>query len=281
MSAAFHGLLVLGLLHAAPKLALPPAPPVEVQIVPTLPTVRAPPERTAAPAAAAPAAPKPAASSATPDQRPQLALHAPASAPRPVAASPPTPASPPAPFPSAPNATATPGPSGIPFYVGGVAGCEREDLLLMTPEQRKRCEDRIAAASNPGWLAWPDCAREHLARMTAEQRGECDKRLARDYTEGARRHVDRIPAEKRAYYDAVTAAYEEQRKGLPTGWYPQHDGPGWARGPRGMDVNVGIHLRCPFGAGSAKGDGIKVGPLPCAIHPPQGFLTEEAGIKPP
>jgi hypothetical protein len=165
-----------------------------------------------------------------------------------------------------------------PFFVDNLAGCRREDLILLTPDERRRCDNRIAAARRPGWTRDPlACTGQNLRGMAADDRLDCDRRLAELHASGAAHPVDPLPARKRAYYDAVRQAYEEVRKGVPRTWYPEHDGPP-IKPSHGFDINVGFHMKCQAGAPSS---GVRAGRLPCTIHPPRGFGTEEWGIEPP
>jgi len=75
-------------------------------------------------------------------------------------------------------------------------------------------------------------------------------------------HVDPIPAEKRAYYDAIAAAYAQQTHGPPlAGHLP------------------GISCALTLAKTKPPPNSLALGP--CFIVPPQGFLTEESGIAPP
>jgi hypothetical protein len=120
---------------------------------------------------------------------------------------------------------------------GGAGDCAPEDLPLLTEAERQHCRNQIDAENGRRAARGAD---ERLA-----------KRLATLSTASA---VDSMPAEKRAYYDAVAAAYA---------------GPGHLPG-----------LACPFVKLKKPPPGsVKVGP--CYITPPQGVLTEELGLDPP
>lgn len=105
------------------------------------------------------------------------------------------------------------------------------------------------------------CARTDQADLSREDRLACQDALSR----GARQVAalgQAVPAEKKAYYDAVKAA----RQG-------EGHGPG-----------IGCHIR--FGGGKpAKVDtpahGLQLGPLPCFVIPPAGMLSPEADIPNP
>ena len=69
----------------------------------------------------------------------------------------------------------------------------------------------------------------------------------------------RMSPEKQAYYDAVAQAYDQQYHGPPmAGRHPE------------------VHC-----SGVKPANSLKIGPLPCYVTPPQGFLTEESGIAVP
>jgi hypothetical protein len=105
------------------------------------------------------------------------------------------------------------------------------------------------------------CARTDQAGLTQAERQACADALGR----GARTALvlgQTLPAEKRAYYDAVKAARQSEGHG-----------PG-----------IGCHIR--FGGGKpasveTPAHGLKLGPLPCFIVPPAGMLTPEADIPNP
>ncbi len=122
----------------------------------------------------------------------------------------------------------------------------------------------------------PDCATEDLPLLTEAERARCRnaidadnaRRLARSQDEEAARRVAqaksmpqyfRMGADKEVYYDAVAAAYAQQSHGPPDAG--RHPG-----------------LTCTAGKPA---NSLKIGPLPCYVTPPQGFLTEESGIPRP
>jgi hypothetical protein len=151
---------------------------------------------------------------------------------------------------SAPSATPTPASATTtaparPSSLAGASGqpdCEVEDLPLLTDAERALCPDQIAA----------DKAR----RLARERNARLAKQVA---SAKAAPPLDNIPAEKRAYYDAVAAAYDQQSHGPPmAGRHPE------------------IHC-----TGIRPAHSLKIGALPCYVTPPQGFLTEESGVSPP
>ncbi len=123
----------------------------------------------------------------------------------------------------------------------GAADCEPEDLPLLTDAERQHCRTQIDA--------------EKGRRMARTADARLAQRLAALSTAP---HVDNIPAEKRAYYDAVAAAYDQQAHGPPMA---------------GHLPGIGCST------GKAPPNSLKLGP--CFISPPQGFLTEESGIPKP
>lgn len=153
--------------------------------------------------------------------------------------------------------------------------------MLLNPDQRKRCEDRIAAARSPPWMHY-NCGPETLRRLGDAERAACDRRMLSQYAKGAEHPVDPIPAEKRAYYDAVQAAYRSLHDyGAPTP-YRKNGELLWTAPGRLPGLGCAIPFGAPKGYKSQKPPhSLKLGPLPCYITPPQGFGTEEAGIPPP
>lgn len=115
-----------------------------------------------------------------------------------------------------------------------------EDLPLLTEAERVVCRNQIDAARSRRSTREADA---HNARAVAQ-------------AQSAPR-IDSIPAGKRAYYDAVASAYNQQSHGPPMA----------GRNPG-------------FACGGRPAHSLKLGPLPCFITPPQGFLTEESGIDP-
>jgi len=110
------------------------------------------------------------------------------------------------------------------------------------------------------------CAPSNLQNLDDDARAACRKRLIEGAAAMGEAKVDTIPPEKRAYYDAVAKAYQDPTAtahlpgvgcalpfGIPKGWKPSHRNP-----PHSL----------------------KLGPLPCYVVPPKGFLTEEADIPP-
>jgi hypothetical protein len=139
-----------------------------------------------------------------------------------------------------------------------------------------------ASVSGAGSAPHPGCALEHLLLLTPEEqvrcRNELDNLAARranrfDPAEGSRRlqqalggpQIDRIPPERRAYFNAVAAARDARNT------------VGGGR-PPGLSCN----LSSLFGgtAGLTR-ERIKIPGLPCVFVPPTGALTEESRLTPP
>ncbi len=110
------------------------------------------------------------------------------------------------------------------------------------------------------------CAPSNVQNLDEDARAICRKRLIEGAAAMGDAKVDTIPPDKRAYYDAVVKAYQDPTAnshppgigcalpfGIPKGWKPSHRKP-----PHSL----------------------KLGPLPCYVLPPKGFLTEEADIPP-
>jgi len=120
--------------------------------------------------------------------------------------------------------------------------------------------------------------------LTAEEKDRCSQRFGQEALKGPR-FIDPIPEEKRAYYDAVQAAYQASRD-------PQHpffkDANGniqsWGHPPA-----VGCTFKRHFKPGASMSDkikatgmiGVPIGPLSCGLALPQGSMTPELGIPTP
>jgi hypothetical protein len=129
-----------------------------------------------------------------------------------------------------------------PRVAEGPPDCEPEDLPLLTAAEKARCRNQIDA----------DNARR-LARST-------DASAARQVAQAQRGpQTYRMGADKQAYYAAVAEAYDQQNHGPPmAGRHPE------------------VHC-----SGIKPANSLKIGPLPCYVTPPQGFLTEESAIPRP
>ena len=127
-------------------------------------------------------------------------------------------------------------------------------------------------------------------RRPSHRRGKdrCNQRFGQEALKGPK-FIDPIPEEKRAYYDAIQAAYQASHD-------PQHpffkDANGniqpWGKGP-------GVACGMKFGGPPQPPDhrsltdkikatgllGFDLGPLKCGIVIPQGSMTPEIGIATP
>ena len=132
------------------------------------------------------------------------------------------------------------------------------------------------------------CDIGRTAHLTPEEKDRCNQRMGEEAHKGPK-FIDTIPAEKRAYYDAVQAAYQAAAD-------PMHpfirDKYGnvqpWGKGP-------GVGCGMKFGGPPQPPDhrsvtdkikatgllGIDLGPLRCGIVIPQGSMTPEIGIPVP
>jgi hypothetical protein len=130
-----------------------------------------------------------------------------------------------------------------PAVAEGPSGvCAPEDLPLLTEAEKGRCRNQIEADKERRLARGAD---EKAARQVAQA-----QRMAPAY---------RMDADKEAYYGAVAAAYDQQSHGPPmAGRHPE--------------------LHC---SAAKPANSLKIGPLPCYVTPPQGFLTEESGIPKP
>ena len=127
------------------------------------------------------------------------------------------------------------------------------------------------------------CAPGDPLRLSPGERARCDQRLGEVARTAPR--VDPIPTEKRAYYDAVAAAYAAVREGGGTPGRVPVGPPGPQRG----QVNLYIPaVGCLMRFGAPRGwksyhdrppHSLKLGRLPCFITPPQAAGTEESGVE--
>jgi hypothetical protein len=126
-----------------------------------------------------------------------------------------------------------------------------------------------------------DLASVHL---TPEDKDRCAERFGQNARRGPA-FIDPIPAEKRAYYDAVQSAYQamnDPRTPVPTGIGGQYQT--WGRLP-----GVGCSLTPKFKRGASFSDRVKatgaiavpLGPISCGVVLPQGSWTPELAIAPP
>lgn len=270
VSAGVHVLLLALLAVSAPALRLPTArfpPDITLEIAPLPPSLR-----TERPPAAAARAPK---SAAKPTQ---ASTPASAVSPRPERSVPQ--GLPPA----VPNAPPAPAPAA-----SGVAGPPAPD---------------VAAAAGQGrdWRVKPEggdvhglvheaigCGHVQHLKLTSAEQAACDRKFAS--LRGIETpHVDLIPAEKRAYYDSVAAAYAKVREGggspgrLPVGPKPPALLADKGGGLYIPGVGCAIRFSVPRGWKSYHDrppHSAKLGALPCFITPPQALGTEESAVQVP
>jgi hypothetical protein len=147
-----------------------------------------------------------------------------------------------APTPSAPALSAPVQSPPSPQVAEGPPDCATEDLPLLTEAERARCRNAIDA--------------DNARRQARNQDQEAARRVAQAKSMP---QYFRMGADKELYYDAVAAAYAQQSHGPPM---------------------AGRHPEVHCSAGKPP-NSLKLGPLPCYVTPPQGFLTEESGIPRP
>lgn len=236
-SAVLHG-LVLAVLGwtVAPRLPTPPEPPSPPAV--RLELVREPPPtRKLQPSSQAPATVANPPKAAAREPRPQVTP-----TPTPTVPSASKPAGQAAGTSAATGAPhAGPMPAGEPGadlrgFLRATMGCSHKDDLHLTDAEHTRCDRGFG-----------------LAARTAP-------------------HLDAIPPEKRAYYDAVAEAYRSARDA--TFVPPDHIG----KGPKGLDVGGGVHPKC---FGMRPPNAIHIPGTSCWIVPQRGVLTEELGLPAP
>ena len=129
------------------------------------------------------------------------------------------------------------------------------------------------------------CQPDRLNGMEPAARAACDARLI-----NAARNapvIDRVPAEKRAYYDAVVATREALRRGPVQGEAAQAFGKAISGNTsHGGVMAAGYHCGVKFGPGAAAANreaGVKLGFPPCPVQPPKGGSLKEAdpALSPP
>jgi hypothetical protein len=146
------------------------------------------------------------------------------------------------PTPGAPLLSAPVQGPAAPQVAEGPPDCETEDLPLLTDAEKTRCRNAIDA--------------DNGRRQARNKDQEAARRVAQAKSMP---QYFRMGADKESYYDAVAAAYAQQSRGPPM---------------------AGRHPGVTCSAGKPA-NSLKIGPLPCYVTPPQGFLTEESGIPRP
>lgn len=127
------------------------------------------------------------------------------------------------------------------------------------------------------------CDAADVTHLSQAERARCDQ------TAGAIAKLatpfDTIPPEKRAYYDAVQAAYQASRRPDASAYVDANGNIAqWGHPP-----GVGCTFRRKFRPGASLSDkikatgmiGVPLGPLSCGLALPQGSLTPEIGIPTP
>jgi hypothetical protein len=124
--------------------------------------------------------------------------------------------------------------------------------------------------------------------LTAEERDRCNQHYAEIAKRGPA-FVDVIPPEKRAYYDAVQAAYQamnDPRTPVSTGVGGQYQS--WGHLPGlGCGMQFGGPRQPPDHrsfSDKVKATGmiaVPIGPIRCGVVLPQGSWTPEIGIPTP
>ncbi len=148
-----------------------------------------------------------------------------------------------------------------------------------SPSQSATVGDAVRAALRGG----VGCDLGQLAHLTQDEQDRCNQRAA--VVAKAVPKFDTIPQEKRAYYDAVQAAYQASRR-PDAPLYRDANGniASWGHPP-----GVGCGFRQRFRPGSSMSDkikatgmiGVPIGPFSCGLALPQGSLTPEIGIPTP
>jgi hypothetical protein len=128
------------------------------------------------------------------------------------------------------------------------------------------------------------CDLAYTVHLTAEERDRCNQHLAEEAKRGPS-YIDAIPPEKRAYYDAVQAAYQAARDPAAP-LYKDANGNirSWGGPPA-----AGCAFRRHYRPGATLSDkikatgmiGVPIGPLSCGLKLPQGSMTPELGIPTP
>ena len=164
-------------------------------------------------------------------------------------------------------------PPGIapPSALSQAAGCDLEDLVLLTDQEKARCRNQLEAAQGRRAVAADDAGR--AARVAAMRQAP---------------RVDGIAPEKRGYYDAVQAA-KAARNDFSIWDRMRQQGKSIADATSDDIVKPDIHdvVKCTMTFGANKGKpagsryGVRLGAFDCPLAPPVGAFTEEARIAPP
>jgi hypothetical protein len=106
------------------------------------------------------------------------------------------------------------------------------------------------------------CTSADFVHLTVAERFECERANGVQAAIGARQKLDALPANKRAYYDAVREAYENTHNA-----YTPMDTQAGGQGASSSMGGKGLNYSCVHGK--------------CGLNLPQGAGTEESGIPPP
>jgi len=154
------------------------------------------------------------------------------------------------------------------------------------PSQGAASENAQGAGENARAVlrAMIGCDLGRTQRLSEDDRDRCDQHAA-EVAKAGPAYIDPIPQEKRAYYDAVQAAYQAaEHPEAP--FYRDANGNivSWGHPP-----GVGCTLKPRFKPGTSMADkikatgmvGVPIGPLRCGLILPQGSFTPEIGIPTP
>ena len=181
------------------------------------------------------------------------------------------------------------------------ASAPEKPSIPQTPSASPIAPPKPARADNPGSASTPSgdeigagvrsalrgyfgCDLQKLADLTAEEKARCSQYMAETAKLGPS-YVDPLPMEKRAYYDAVQAAYQAARH-PDAPYYRDANGniQQWGHPPA-----IGCAFKRRFRPGASLSDkikatgmiGVPIGPLSCGLALPQGSMTPELGLQAP
>jgi hypothetical protein len=106
------------------------------------------------------------------------------------------------------------------------------------------------------------CTSADFVHLTVAERFECERQNGVQAAIGAKQKLDALPANKRAYYDAVREAYQNTHNA-----YTPMDTQAGGQGASSSMGGKGLNYSCVHGK--------------CGLNLPQGAGTEESGIPPP
>lgn len=111
------------------------------------------------------------------------------------------------------------------------------------------------------------CSNAQFNHLTNGEKQRCAQRALAQAKNAPDLTLANVDPLKRAYFDAVAAAYAQQTRGPPMA---------------GRSPGIGCSIKfsgLKIVGSKAPPNTLSLGP--CFISPPQGFLTEESGISPP